>query len=128
MSVAPGKPYETAGRYARAARAGDPSDPGIRRDLAIARTKIGNSRVANGDLSGALEIMTARPALLEEITRTAAPNPEWLSDLAVTNDDIGGVLLTQGDCPAHPAAFKSSFEIKQRSRQCGAPTPDGSAT
>ena len=59
------------------------SDPGIRRDLAIVHTKIGNSRVANGDLSGALESYRAALALLEKITGTAAPNPEWLSDLAV---------------------------------------------
>ena len=52
------------------------SDPGIRRDLAIVRTKIGNARVANGDLSGALESYRAALALLEEITGTAAPNPE----------------------------------------------------
>ena len=105
--------YETLGGYAEKRAAGDPSDPGIRRDLAIVHTKIGNSRVANGDLSGALESYRAALALLEKIIGTAAPKPEWLSDLAVTNDDIGVVLLTQGDLSGAIAAFKRSFDIKQ---------------
>jgi len=106
--------YETLGGFAEQRAAGAPSDPRITRDLAVVRTKIGNSQRANGDLSGALDSYRAALVLLEKITGTAKPNEMWLSDLAVTNDDIGNVLLSQGELSGAIDAFKASFEIKQQ--------------
>ena len=121
--------YETLGGYAEKRAAGDPSDPRIRRDLAIVRTKIGNSRVANGDLSGALESYRAALALLEKITDTAKPNEMWLSDLAVANDDIGDVLLTPGRPGGRHRRLQGELRHQAGSRQGGARTmPCGSAT
>jgi uncharacterized caspase-like protein len=117
--------YTTVGDIAAAARAfetlrlhmekraeGARSDPSIRRDLAIAYSKIGDSKVAQGDLPGALKAFRAGLAILEKVA-AAAPNPKWLTDLAVAHDDIGDVLLTQGDLSGAIAAFKASLEVKQ---------------
>ena len=91
--------------------ADNPSDPGTRRDLAIAHRQLGNTRVARGNLAGALEAYREELRLLQEATAVSA-KAQWMRELAIANDDVGDVLMTQGDLDAAVAAFEASLTVK----------------
>ena len=129
MSVAPST---STRRCAAMPRSAPPAIRPIPASGAIWRSSTPRSAIRgsrNGDLSGALESYRAALALLEKIIGTAAPKPEWLSDLAITNDDIGDVLLTQGDLSRRHRRLQerasTSSRLSPRRRRT---MPDGSAT
>ena len=63
--------------------ADDPSDPSIKRDLAVALGRLGDARIARGNLSAALEAFRARLAALVEVV-TVSPRLPWMSMFFVT--------------------------------------------
>lgn len=117
--------YETTGDIAAARdaydalrhwaerRAATDTDPSIRRDLAKAHTRMGDTLVAMGDLAGALNAYGEARTILANLT--AAPAGErWLRDLAITHDGIGGVRFAQGDLRGALRSFGDSLAVKQR--------------
>lgn len=112
--AAAGRAYEMLRLHAERRAAGDPSDPSIRRDLAISLTKLGNARLAQGDLSASLDDYRSALAMLEELTDGATPNSDWVGDRALAHDKIGTALLAQGNLAAATESFKASLVLKQR--------------
>lgn len=117
--------YETTGDVAAARKAYDAlrhwaerradadTDPSIRRDLAKAHGRLGDTLVALGDLDGALGAYGQARDILAGLT-AASGGARWLRDLAIAHDGIGQVLFAQGDIRRAVAAYGESLAIKQR--------------
>ena len=102
-------------------RAKEDADPLLRRNLAVALTKLGNARLAEGNLDAALASQTKALSILEALTEGPSPNPEWLSSRAVAEDKISEVLVARGDLGGAASASRSALEIKRKLL-----APDGS--
>lgn len=121
-----GKLYTTVGNITAAGRAYEAllvnleqrakqeSDPKVKRDLAISHIKVADAKMAQGDLSTALESYATARSMLEGLTTSVPNEKDWLGDLARTNDKIGNVLATQGDVGAAAQAYQQSLAIKQQ--------------
>ena len=110
--VAARNAYESLRHWAERRAAAD-SDPSIRRDLAKAHTRLGDTLVALGDLDGALGAYGDARGILADLT-AASHGERWLRDLAITQDGIGNALLAQGDIQRAVAAFDESLAVKRR--------------
>lgn len=104
--------YEALRHWAER-RAATDADPSIRRDLAKAHTRLGDTLVAMGDLDAAAGAYGEARTILADLT--AAPSGErWLRDLAIAHDGIGGVRFSQGDVHGAVEAFAESLAVKRR--------------
>ncbi|CAN7203620.1 caspase family protein [Mesorhizobium amorphae] len=120
-----GKLYTTVGNITAAGRAFEAlranleqrsrqeTDPGVRRDLAISHTKLGNIRMAQGDLPAALQNYQTARAMLHDLISADPGRLEWFSDLAMNDDKIGDVLVTNGDLAGASQVYQESLSIKK---------------
>ncbi len=120
-----GKLYTTVGNITAAGRAFEAlranleqrsrqeTDPGVRRDLAISHTKLGNIRMAQGDLPAALQNYQTARAMLHEVASADPGRLEWFGDLAMNDDKIGDVLVTNGDLAGASRVYQESLSIKK---------------
>lgn len=118
--VGAGRSYDAL-RVLMEQRARDGADPVQHRNLAIALTKLGNARLAEGNLDAALASHSKALSILEEMTDGPSPNPEWLSSRALAQDKISEVLVARGDLGGAASASRSALEIKRKLL-----APDGS--
>lgn len=101
--------YESLRHWA-ARRAQDDPDPSIRRDLAKANARLGDTLVALGDLDAALDAYGEARDLLAQLTALPAGAP-WLRDLATVEDGIGNARLSRGELQAALDAYGESLRI-----------------
>ena len=77
--------------------------------------KLGDVRVAQGDLGGALAAFEAGLAIAERLAAADPANAEWQRDLSVSWDRLGDVRVAQGDLGGALAAFEAGKAIRERS-------------
>ncbi|TGQ65509.1 MAG: peptidase C14 [Mesorhizobium sp.] len=121
-----GKLYVTTGAITAAGRAYEAlqanleqrvrqeSDPSVRRDLAVSHTKLGNIKVALGDLPSALQNYQAARSMLRDLAVAEPHRLNWFGDLADADDKIGNVLMAQGDLASAAQVYQESLSIKKQ--------------
>jgi hypothetical protein len=77
-------------------RSRDAGDTGWQRDLSVSHNKVGDVRVAPGDLAGALGAYQAGLAIAERLAARDAGNGGWQRDLLVPRSKIGDALPRLG--------------------------------
>ncbi|MER8681178.1 caspase family protein [Mesorhizobium sp. M1405] len=97
------------------------TDPNVKRDFAVSHVKLGNVRMAQGNLPTALQNYETAKTILQGLTEAEPDNLEWFGDLAMTDDKIGNVLATQGDLAGAAEVYQESLSIK---KQLAAGEPD----
>ncbi|MDP7099273.1 MAG: hypothetical protein QF511_12340 [Rhodospirillales bacterium] len=84
------------------------------RDRSALLSEIGDVRVAQGDLSGALESYRALMAIGERLAKADPDNAGWRRDLSVSHIKIGGVQVAQGDLSGALKSYRASMAIAER--------------
>ena len=84
------------------------------RNRGVALENVGNVRLAQGDLAGALAAYEARFAIAERLARQDPANAGWQRDLTVSHSKIGGVRQAQGDLAGALAAYEADLAITER--------------
>ena len=88
------------------------SEPSYRHDLSIARSRLGSTRLALGDLPAALAAFRAAIEALDAAPDDMARNGEWRRSRAIVQDKLGAALMTAGDLDGALAAFGDSLAVK----------------
>jgi uncharacterized caspase-like protein len=95
-------------------RSGRETDPSVRRDFAVSHIKLGNIRLAQGDLPAALQNYQTARTMLRDLTATEPDHLPWFGDFAMADDKIGNVLVTQGDLADAAQVYQESLSIKKQ--------------
>ncbi len=106
-----------------ASMAGD-GDLGRLRNLAVSHGSIGDVKVAQGDLPGALAAFEEAMAISRRLAQSDPGNAEWQRDLSVSHNRIGEVKVARGDLDGALAAFEDGMSISRRLAQTD-PANDG---
>ena len=94
--------------------ASDPGNAGWQRDLAFCHNNIGNVRMAQGNLSGALESYRAAMEIAERLAASDPGNAGWQRDLAFCHNNIGNVRMAQGNLSGALESYRAAMEIRER--------------
>jgi len=111
--TAASRSFASLARGAEDRSAGDPSDPGIRKDIATAYRKLGNTEATLGRSGPALASYRKAQAILQQLTDHEPPRDRWLLDLARTNDQIADVLMVAGDRNGALLAMQDALDMKR---------------
>ncbi|RUX98581.1 peptidase C14, partial [Mesorhizobium sp. M7A.F.Ca.CA.004.04.1.1] len=65
------------------------TDPSVKRDFAVSHIKLGNIKLAQGDLPEALENYRTARTMLRDLTAAEPDRLSWFSDFAMADDKIG---------------------------------------
>ncbi|MEZ5930458.1 MAG: tetratricopeptide repeat protein [Alphaproteobacteria bacterium] len=84
------------------------------RDLSVCHNELGNVRVAQGDLDGALRAFQDGLAIAERLAEADPANAGWQRDLSVCHEKIGDVRVAKGDLDGALRAFQDSLAIAER--------------
>jgi len=95
-------------------RSGRETDPSVKRDFAVSHVKLGNIRLAQGDLPDALKNYQSARTMLRDLTAAEPGRLPWFGDLAMADDKIGNVLVTQGNLADAAQAYQESLSIKKQ--------------
>ncbi|BCG84206.1 hypothetical protein MesoLj113c_03160 [Mesorhizobium sp. 113-3-9] len=90
------------------------TDPSVKRDFAVSHIKLGNIRMAQGDLPAALENYRTARTMLMDLTAAEPGRLPWFGDFAMADDKIGNVLVTQGDLAGASQVYQESLSIKKQ--------------
>jgi tetratricopeptide (TPR) repeat protein len=80
----------------------------------VALNDLGNARLAQGDLAGALASYQAGHRIAEDLQRADPEGVEGQRDLAVSHNKIGEVKQAQGDLTGALASYQAAFDIMER--------------
>ena len=81
---------------------------------AVAWTRLGDSLVTVGNLTGAFEAFRAGMAISERLACQDPDNTQWQRDYSVSHNKIGDVQVAQGDLPGALQAFRAGMAISER--------------
>jgi tetratricopeptide (TPR) repeat protein len=84
------------------------------RDEMVALNELGDVRVAQGDLPGALQAFTAGKDIADKLAATDRGNTGWQRDLSVSWNKVGDVRVAQGDLPGALQAFTAGKDIRDK--------------
>ena len=84
------------------------------RDLGVALHELGVVRVAQGDLTGALDAYTKTHDILDELAAADPGNAEWQRDLSISWNKIGDVRVAQGDLAGALDAYAAGKAIRDK--------------
>lgn len=90
------------------------TDPSVKRDFAVSHIKLGNIRLAQGDLPAALQNYQTARTMLRDLTAAEPEHLPWFGDFAMADDKIGNVLVTQGDLAGASQIYQESLSIKKQ--------------
>ncbi|MER8413703.1 caspase family protein [Mesorhizobium sp. M1342] len=90
------------------------TDPSVKRDFAVSHIKLGNVKLAQGDLPEALENYRTARTMLRDLTAAEPDRLPWFGDFAMVDDKIGNVLVTQGDLASAAQVYQESLSIKKQ--------------
>ena len=105
----------------------DPANTEWQRDLSVSHNKIGDVKVAQGDLPGALAAYAAGMAIPRRLAARDPANTEWQRDLSVSHEKIGDVQVPQGDLAGALSSYRKALGIAETWRRAIRPTQTGSA-
>ena len=114
--VGPGRPARprrptTASMNIAKLAAADPGNAQWQRDLSVSWIKLGDVRVAQGDLPGALQAFTESKNIADKLAAADPGNAGWQRDLSVSWDKLGDVRRAQGDLPGALQAYTEGKNI-----------------
>jgi hypothetical protein len=92
----------------------DTADTQAQRDLSVSHDRIGDVRVAQGDLAGAMLSFQARHAIAERLAGDDPGNAGWQRDLSISHEKIGDVRVAQGDLAGAMLSYQASLAIAER--------------
>ena len=75
----------------------------FQRDLGVSLNKVGDVRLAVGDLPEALAVHEESLVIMRKLAAADPGKPVWQRELSVSLNNIGYVRLEAGDRPWHPA-------------------------
>ncbi len=104
----------TAHRFFEVLAAADPHNAEWQRDLSVSWNKVGDVRVARGDLEGAREAYEAALAIMQRLAAADPENTEWQRDLSVSWDRLGDLRLARGDLDGAQEAYEARHAIARR--------------
>ena len=84
------------------------------RDRSVLFNELGNVRVSQGDLTGALESYEAGLLIRERLAASDEENAGWQRDLSVSHERIGDVRVSQGDLTGALASYEAGLLIAER--------------
>ncbi|RUW93949.1 caspase family protein [Mesorhizobium sp. M7A.F.Ca.US.010.02.1.1] len=90
------------------------TDTSVKRDFAVSHIKLGNVKLAQGDLPEALENYQTARTMLRDLTKAEPDRLPWFGDFAMADDKIGNVLVTQGDLAGAAQVYQESLSIKKQ--------------
>lgn len=90
------------------------TDPSVKRDFAVSHIKLGNIKLAQGDLPEALENYRTARTMLRDLTAAEPDRLSWFSDFAMADDKIGNVLVTQGDLAGASQVYQEGLSVKKQ--------------
>jgi tetratricopeptide (TPR) repeat protein len=79
-----------------------------------ARLRLGDIRIARGDLTGALKSFRDGLAIADRLAKADPGNAGWQRDLSVSYDRVGDVLVAQGNLPEALKSFRDGLAIRNR--------------
>ena len=94
--------------------AGDRSNSGWQRDLSVSHVKIGDLRVARGDLGGALSAYEAGHAIAERLAAGDPSNTQWQRDLIVSNVKLAEMVEADGEVAAAADRYRAALAVAER--------------
>ncbi len=86
----------------------------LKRSRVAALTETVDSRLATGDVKGALDAARESLANLEALSASDPGNASWRSDLSVSYGKVGKVLEAQGDLPGALKAYRDEMAIAEQ--------------
>ncbi|KMW60723.1 TPR repeat protein [Candidatus Rhodobacter oscarellae] len=107
--------YEIAGDLSNGLAAAEASEAAAvtDRDRSVSLNEIGDVRLAQGDLPGALEAYTRGLEIAEALAGQDKGNAGWQRDVWVSLNKVGDVRLAQGDLPGALEAYTRGLEIAE---------------
>jgi tetratricopeptide (TPR) repeat protein len=84
------------------------------RDLCASDIYVGDVRVAQGDLAGALKSYRDSLAIRDPLAQSDPRNAGWQRDLSVSYDRVGDVQLAQGDLAGALKSYRDDLAIADR--------------
>ncbi|MEN9985743.1 MAG: hypothetical protein RI925_1245 [Pseudomonadota bacterium] len=91
-----------------------PDAPRWLRELAVAYNKLGNVRMAQGQLDAAAQTFSEGMAICTRLVARDPANTGWLRDLAVVHNKLGDVYMAQGQLDSAAQAFAETLDIFSR--------------
>ncbi|MCK6436039.1 tetratricopeptide repeat protein [Rivihabitans pingtungensis] len=91
-----------------------PDSPRWLRDLAITHSKLGDVRMAQGQLPAAAQAFSEYLTISTQLVALDPANTGWLRDLAVAHSRLGDVCIEQGQLDAAAQAFSEGMAISTR--------------
>ena len=85
----------------------------LQRDLSIAHGRLGNARLAQGDLAAALDLYQSGLAITERLAKSDPANAVWQRDLSVAYEKVGNVEVRQRDFAAALGHYRASLTLRQ---------------
>jgi tetratricopeptide (TPR) repeat protein len=87
---------------------------GNERDQGLVQLRLGDVRMPQGDLTGALEAYGKSFAIAEKLAAQDPSNSEWQRDLSVSFERIGDVQSARGDLEAALKAYRDGLAIAEK--------------
>ena len=91
-----------------------PDSPRWLRDLAVAHSRLGDVRMAQGQLDAAAQAFSEYHAIFSQLVALDPVNTSWLRELAVAHSKLGDVRMVQGQLDAAAQAFSEGMGIRTR--------------
>ena len=91
-----------------------PDSPRWMRDLAVAHSRLGDVRMAQGQLDAAAQAFSEDLVISTRLVALDPANTGWLRGLAVAHSRLGNVHMAQGQLDAAAQAFSESMAIFTR--------------
>jgi tetratricopeptide (TPR) repeat protein len=88
-------------------------DGNAQRDLSVTLAYIGDVRVAQGDLPGALTSFDEALTIHRDLAARDPGNAGWARDVSVGLDRVGDVRVAQGDLPGARAAYDEGLTLRR---------------
>ena len=92
----------------------DPANTGRLRDLVVAHSKLGDVRMAQGQLDAAAQAFSESMAISTRLVALDPANTGWLRGLAVAHGKLGDVRIEQKQLDAAAQAFSEAHVILAR--------------
>jgi tetratricopeptide (TPR) repeat protein len=92
----------------------DPADAQWQRNLFLSYHRIGDVRLAEGNLAEALKFYRDGLAIVDRLVKSDPSNALWQSDLALCYQDVGDVLQAQGDLAGALKSYRDGLAIRER--------------
>jgi tetratricopeptide (TPR) repeat protein len=96
--------------------------------LSVSHSRIGEIRVARGDLAGALTAYRDGLIIIDRLAKSDSGNADYQRDLSVAHNKIGSVQVAQGDLVGALTSYRDGLGIIGRLTKSDPAVPAGNLT